>query len=354
MIKHFSLFFSMFALLFCASWVGAEPFTPGNLCLVDAGDDMIIEVELDEENLVANVVQIVRWEREDTARSRPLGIAFDPAGNAYVGITSVPLSATEVAEHPSGIGEVLRISPDGTQEFFRLPDEITKCTWMSSFNSNECFVMGNQPATTIPSYSTRVRFSESEITELTQYRVDEDEMGSGKAMVMPEGVIPEGNILIPNTNEPVINIYASEGGEPIAQIDTEKGYRSLAYFPDTDYFLAIPGTGSVDQITFDGEVLGTFDFSMDGLGGVWNFTIIPPSVDDDRERFIATNHNGPEISKSQVFIYDVEGLTNLDIFPQVLVIEGLLDHGDEDGLALNLFDHAFVPVPVAVHDWSIY
>ncbi len=347
-------FLSVLIVIGFVSLAYGDPFTPGNLCLVDASDDMIIEVELDEENEVANVVQIVRWEREDTSRSRPLGITFDPAGNCYVGITSVPLSATEAVEFPSGIGEILRIAPDGTQEFFRLPKEITKCTWMSSFNANECFVMGNDPAVTIPSYATRVRFSGSEIADLTNFRVDDDEMGSGKAMIMPEGIIPEGNILIPNTNEPVINIYSSEGGEPNAQIDTEKGYRSLAYFPDTDYFLAIPGTGSVDQINFQGEVLGTFDFTIDGLGGVWNFTIIPPSVDDERERFIATNHNGPQTTKSMVFIYDVEGLTNLDIYPQTLIIDGLQNFGDSDGLATQLFDHSFVPVPVAVQDWAIY
>lgn len=320
-----------------------KPFTPGNLVLADASDDMLIEVDLPDspEAASAQVVQVVRWELGDTSRRRPLGVAFDPNGVCYVGITGVPTSATEAVEYPAGRGEILRILPDGTMSFHVLPVEVTKGTWVSSYNPNEVFIMSNEPV--VPSESYRVRFSGNEISDITLFEVSETTQGDGKALVLPDG-----RILIPADDANHINIYNESGGKPIGQIATEKGYRSLAYLEDSNEMLAIPGTGTVDRLTMEGEIVGAFDFSLDGLGGVWNFTLIP----DGSERFIATNHNGPATSKSLIFIYDSK-ILDQEPMPQILEIAGLSDFGDADGLATQLFDHAMVVEPTQVLDWPL-
>ncbi len=336
---------TIFFIVLSVQFVSADPFTPGNLVLVDASDDMLIEVSLGETE--AAVVQVVRWDLGDTSRRRPLGVAFDPNGTCYVGITSVPLSATEQVAQPQGRGEILRILTDGAQDFFVLPVEITKGTWVSSYAPNEVFVMSNEPPP--PSHSFRFRFSGSDIVETTLFDVTETLQsngngGSGKALTLPDG-----RILIPSEVDNRINIYTEEGGAAVDSIPTEKAYRSLAYLEDSNELLAIPGTGTVDRISMEGTVLGTFDFSLDGLGGVWNFTLI----EDGSERFIATNHNGPSGSKSIIFIYDSTQLDELPV-PQELPIVGLENFGDADGLATQLFDHALVPEPTAVEGWDLY
>ncbi len=328
----------------------AQPFTPGNLVLVDAGNDRLIEVELNLEGLEAGdygdaeVVQEVEWPLGDTSRRRPLGMAFDSNGTAYVGITGVPTSATEEEEFPEGRGEILRILPDGSIDFTVLSEEVTKGTWVSSFDANEVFVMSNEPPSDpSPSHSFRFRYSGDEIVDTTLFNVseavkDNGSLSSGKALVLPDG-----RVMIPSEIENVIRIYESSGGDPVDQIETEKAYRSLAYLEDSDELLAIPGTSYVDRLDMEGNILGTFEFSMDGLGGVWNFTLIP----DGSERFIATNHNGPADSNGIVFVYDSTRLEELPL-PTELTIVGL------DSPANNLFDHAIVPEPTEVGDWSIH
>lgn len=348
-MKHgFLTLAALFALSAAALAQPEQPFTPGNLVLVDAAEDRLIEVELGETE--ASVVQVVTWPLEDTSRRRPLGMAFDPNGTAYVGITGVPTSATEAVEFPEGRGEILRILPDGSIDFTTMPEEITKGTWVSSFNANEVFLMSNEPPPSEDAaHSFRFRFSGDEVVDITTFNVTttlqgNGNYGSGKALALPDG-----RILIPSTEDPRINIYTDEGGDAVDSIATEKNYRSLAYLEGSDEMLAIPGTGTVDRISMDGEVLGTFDFSLDGLGGVWNFTLF----EDGSERFIATNHNGPAATKSIVFIYDSKILEELPI-PVELPITGLEAYGDSDGLATQLFDHAFVPEPTRVGEWSVY
>ncbi|MBN2327822.1 MAG: hypothetical protein JXR73_11770 [Candidatus Omnitrophica bacterium] len=218
-----------------------QPFTPGNLVLVDASDDMLIEVDLPDspDALEAQVVQVVRWDLGDTSRRRPLGMAFDTNGTCYVGITGVPTSATEAVEYPAGRGEILRILPDGTQDFFVLSEEVTKGTWISSYAPNEVFVMSNEPPSPPPSHSFRFRFSGNEIIDITTFDVSETvkdtgNFSSGKALVLPDG-----SILIPSEMDNRINIYESTGGAPVGSIPTEKAYRSLAYLEGSNELLAL-------------------------------------------------------------------------------------------------------------------
>ncbi|RJP27829.1 MAG: hypothetical protein C4527_12330 [Candidatus Omnitrophota bacterium] len=344
--KPTTICLGMAVIALCAISANAAPFTPGNLVLADAADDMLIEVSLGASE--ATVVQVVRWELGDTSRRRPLGVAFDPSGICYVGLTGVPTSATEQVEYPAGRGEILRIFPDGSMYFTVLSTEVTKGTWVSSNAPNEVFVMSNEPPPPFPSHSFRYRFAGENVIEETLFDVtmtpqSNGNGGNGKALILPDG-----RILIPSDMDPRINIYSDSGGAAIGSIPTSKGYRSLAYIEGTDYLLAIPGTNSVDRIGLDGTLHGTFDFTIDGLGGVWNFTILA----DGTERFAVSNHNGPAGSKSMIYIYDASDLEN--IYPDVLPIVGLQNFGDADGRATQLFDHAMVPVPVAVPDWALY
>lgn len=252
--------------LLCASWVSAAPFTPGNIVLSDAAEDRLIEVALNGEKAV--VVQVVTWELGDTLRRRPLGVDFDPNGTCYVGITGVPASATEVAEMPEGRGEILRILPDGTQQFFVLPATINKGTWISSDNPNEVFVMSNEQHPPFPSQSYRYRFQNGKISEPTLFNVtmtpqDNGNGGYGKALVLPDG-----RILIPSNTDHFINIYTEEGGDSIGRITTAKGYRSLAYIAGTNYMLANTDDGiTVDKITMDGSIIGTFNCLIQKICG---------------------------------------------------------------------------------------
>jgi hypothetical protein len=325
----------------------AEPFTPGNIVLVDALEDRLIEVEL-AADFQARVVQVVTWSLGDTSRRRPLGIDFDPLGNAYVGITGVPVGATQ-AEFPEGRGELMRISPDGEQNFYVLPPQVTKGVWVSSFNPNEVFVMNNEPPPPFPSQSYRMRFTGDEWSDTTLFNVTSTPQGNGNGGNGKALILPDGRILIPSSTDNFINIYDENGGDPIDQIPTEKGYRSLAYIEGTDYLLANPNSGtSIDRIGFDGAIQGTFDFTIDNLNGVFNFT----TLNDGTERFIATNHNGNQASKSRIYIYDASDLES--IIPDIYDIIGLQDFGDEDGLAIQLFDSAVVPVPTSVVSWELY
>ncbi|MDP8245484.1 MAG: hypothetical protein P9L94_15475 [Candidatus Hinthialibacter antarcticus] len=329
-----------------------QPFTPGNLVLVDAADDMLIEVALpgSPDATEAQVVQVIRWELGDTSRRRPLGVTFDPNGTCYIGLTSVPTSATEAVEFPSGRGEILRISSNGALDFFILDPEVTKGTWLSSFAPNELFLMSNGPKPPFPSHMFRYSFSGGEISQITPFDVTETPQGNGDGGSGKALILPDGRILIPSETDSWINIYNESGGAAIDQIPTEKAYRSLAYLKDSNEMLAIPtSNSSVDRIDIGGNILGSFDFTLDGLGGVWNFTLI----DDGSERFIATNHNGPAGSNSQIFIYDSSELEDLP-FPQILQIVGLENFGDADGFANQLFDHAIVPEPSNVNIWSLY
>lgn len=326
----------------------AEPFTPGNIVLTDATEDRLIEVNLTPDE--AQVVQIITWPLGDTSRRRPLGMAIDPLGNTYVGITGVPVSATEQVDFPEGRGEVLRIAQDGTMDFYILPPEVTKGTWMSSDNPNEVFLMNNEPPPPFPSQSYRLRYSGNQVIDTTLFNVTMTAQGNGNGGNGKALVLPDGRILIPSSTDNFINVYDEDGGDPVDQIPTTRPYRSLAYIAGTDYLLANPTNGtSVDRIGFDGSVEGTFDFSVDGLGGVWNFTIL----NDGTERFIATNHNGSAASKSAIYIYDASDLEA--IFPEILPLTGLQDFGDTDGIASSLFDSAVVPEPVAkLNEWMTY
>lgn len=343
--------FSAILLLLSVKMVFADPFTPGNLVLVDAAEDRLIEVTLGDTE--ATVVQVVKWDLGDTSRRRPLGVAFDPNGTCYVGITGVPVAATEQVEFPEGRGEVLRIKPDGSQDFYILPPEITKGTWVSSYAPNEVFVMSNEPPPPPPSHSFLLKYSGDEVVKTTIFNVSEIVKGNGNICHGKALVLPDGRILIPVGESPgpdyTINVFNSDGGDPVDMITTEKSYRSLAYLEGSNEMLAIPGTSNVDRISMDGTVLGTFDFTLDGLGGVWNFTLIP----DGSERFIATNHNGPSGTKSYIFIYDSTRLNEAPL-PDILPIVGLENFGDADGLATQLFDHAIVPEPSKVPDWSLF
>lgn len=339
-------FWILSALMILSAGLAAEgaPFTPGNIVLVDAagGRDHLIEVNLGGPGaVIAEVAQIVTWELGDTSRRRPLGVAFDPNGTCYVGLTGVPTSATEAVEFPEGRGEILRILPDGTQHFYILPIEVTKGTWVSSYAPNEVFVMSNEPPPS-PSLQFRIRFQGNEIADITTFEVTESLQangsgGSGKAMVLPDG-----RILIPSETDNRIGVFDDSGGAPVELIPTEHAYRSLAYIDGTDYLLAMRTNGTtVDSISFEGAVQGTFDFSLDGLGGVWNFSVL----NDGTERFIVTNHNGPAGSKNQIFIYDASDLES--IFPDILDIA-------KDPPANQLFDHAVAPVPTGVSDWTLF
>ncbi len=317
-------------------FASADPFTPGNLVLSDATNDRLVEVNLDIPNESAEIVQIVEWPLGDMQRRRPLGFDFDPLGNCYVGVTGVPQSATELVQYPDGIAQILRIAPDGSQSFHGLPPEdIDKITLVSSFNPNEVFVMRNSPLTP-PTYHFRVRFEGGEMADTTKFQVSADSGSYGEVLILEDGTI-----WIPQ-HDGNINVYSSDGGEPIDTIETERGYVSLAYQPDKDYLLGlVSGQKNIDKIDFEGNVLDSLNFGeLDGVNESWNVIFLG----DDTDRFVlAEKTQSGSAFPNSVFIYDASDFGG---FPVIIT----LDLADLS----SFFDFHFVPEPVNVNGWSLY
>jgi len=272
-------------------------------------------------------------------RRRPLGIAFDSVGNCYVGCTGVPKSATELVEYPTGLAEILRIRPDGTQEFFLMPPSITKITWAKSFAPNEVFVMSNA-FTSHPTYHFRVRFEGSKMLEPTLFEVSKTLDGDGTALVLSDG-----RILIANDAERCINIYNENGGTPTGKIPTEMNYNSLDYLAGAQFLVCLTNDQKrVDLVDFDGQIHDTWNFSDDGIQQVFNVLFIP----GDPNHFVCADKNPNDSTRNKVYVYNANDFFE---FPKELPIVGLDQFGP---LEESYFDYAFVTEPVAVPEWPIY
>lgn len=315
----------------------SAPFTPGNLVLADCLKDRLVEVKIGDNE--CEVIQVVTWPLDDMQRRRPLGIAFDTVGNCYVGCTGVPKSATELVEYPTGLAEILRISPDGTQEFFLMPPTITKITWAKSFSANEVFVMSNA-FSSHPTYTFRVRFQGSAMLEPTLFEVCKGQDGDGKTVVLPDG-----RILIANDAELCINIYNQDGGEPVGKIATEVNYNSIDYMEGAQNLVCLKNDQlRVDLIDFNGAIQNSWTFTEDGIQQVFNVLFMP----NDPTRFICCDKNPNDNTRNNVYIYNANDFFEL---PKVLPLVGLEKFG---ALEESYFDYAFVTEPVSVPEWSLY
>lgn len=334
-----SIWFFVLVFLVCgistSSW--SAPFTPGNLVLADCKLDRLIEVKMGDTE--CEVVQVVTWPLGDMQRRRPLGIAFDSVGNCYVGCTGVPKSATELVDYPTGLAEILRISPDGTQDFFLMPPTITKICWAKSWAPNEVYVMSNA-FSSHPTYTFRVRFEGDTMLEPTLFEVCMTQDGDGKTVVLPDG-----RILIANDAEQAINIYGPDGGQPIDKIATQANYNSIDYLEGAKYIVALTNNQlRVDLIDFDGTITDSWTFTEDGIAQVFNVLFFP----DDPNRFICLDKNPTASTLNKVYVYNANNFMEL---PKVLPIVGLENFGSTDE---SYFDYAFVTEPVAVPYWSLY
>ena len=338
-MKKSTIFFALFIGISCVvSTVGwADPFTPGNLVLADCLNDRLVEVEMGETE--CQVVQVVTWPLDDMQRRRPLGVAFDSVGNCYVGCTGVPQSATELVDYPTGLAEILRITPDGEQTFYRMPPEITKICWTKSFRPNEVFVMSNS-FSEHPTYHYRVRFEGSEMLEPTLFKVCDDADGDGTALVLEDD-----RVLIANDAESVINIYDQDGGDPIGQIPTEANYNSLDYLDGAQFLVCLTNDQHrVDLVDFDGVINDSWNFGDDGITQVFNVLFIP----GDPDHFVCCDKAPTDDTINKVFVYNANDFFE---YPQVLPLVGLENFGPTTE---SYFDYAFATEPVAVSEWSLY
>ncbi len=315
----------------------SDPFTPGNLVLADCKLDRLIEVKMGDAE--CEVVQVVTWPLGDMKRRRPLGVAFDSVGNCYVGCTGVPQSATELVDYPTGLAEILRITPDGSQQFYRMPNTIEKICWTKSFGPNEVFVMSNA-FSSHPTYHFRVRFDGDTMLEPTLFEVCKEADGDGTALLLADG-----RILIANDAESVINIYDENGGEPVGQIPTEANYNSLDYLEGAQFLVCLTNDQrSVHLVDFDGAIHDSWNFIDDGIQQVFNVLFIP----GDPDHFVCLDKNPTADTINKVFVYNANDFFEL---PKVLPLVGLEAFGSTDE---SYFDYAFVSEPVSVPEWSIY
>jgi hypothetical protein len=337
MKKSIWLFIIVFLACGFQPTVWSAPFTPGNLVLADCLKDRLIEVKIGDTE--CEVVQVVTWPLDDMQRRRPLGLAFDTAGNCYVGCTGVPKSATELVDFPTGLAEILRISPDGTQEFFRMPPTITKITWAKSYAPNEIYVMSNA-FSSHPTYTFRVKFQGSEMLEPTLFEVSKDQDGDGKTVILPDG-----RILIANDAEQCINIYNQDGGEPVGKIPTQANYHSIDYQEGAQYLVCLKNDQlRVDLVDFEGAIHDSWTFTEDGIQQVFNVLFMP----GDPTHFICCDKNPTDGTRNKVYIYNANDFFEL---PKVLSIVGLENFGALDE---SYFDYAFVSEPVSVPEWPLY
>ncbi len=317
----------------------AQFFEPGNVIFADPFGDRIVELTLNETDGVAEIVNAISWPLGDTSRRRPLGLDIDPTGTVFVGITGVPTSATEAVDFPTGRGEVLRIKPDGTQDFFIVP--LNKVTFLSSFNANEVYIMSNNIPDP-PSIQFRVRMSEDEVTDITEFVVSEEAGTYGEALVLPDG-----RVLIPGNTFDGIKVF-SQDGEEIGMFTEEGVYRSLTYVEEIDKVIA---SGS-DQVTIhrfdmDGNLedsLNTGDFLFPNL---WGITTVPGTTD-----IILGSHDGPIETRNFIGIFNAADFSEE---PREFEIVGF-ENADlpPDTIFRSLFNMAVVQEPVRVNRWEIY
>ncbi len=331
--------FVVFAFLLAPMMVQAQLFEPGNVIFADpfySPDGQIVELNIDGNE--AEVINVIRWDLEDTDRRRALGLDVDPEGVVWVGITAV-FEPDPENEYPDGIGEMLRIDSEGNQQLFMA--DIIKITHLAAIGPGEVVVNSNVDDQDV---AWRYKIADGDITEWSDYVKG----GHGEALLLPDG-----RLLMGDANNPGIHVYdKEEGGEPTGVFyNDDRVVRSLTYNDEIGSVVASLGDQStLVRISLDGELEEEYNAVEDGFTGIWGIAQIPGTTN-----FVVGNHDVPELLNK----FGVFDATDLNAGPRIIdITSGFEQAGLEaDASFRSFFNMAVVPggeFPSDVSEWAIY
>lgn len=321
------------------SW--SQLFEPGNIIFADpyySPDGQIVELKITGNE--AEVVNVVRWDLDDAIRRRALGLDVDPSGQVWVGVTWTGETA-EDNPHPEGIGQVLRIKKDGTQDSWDL--DIIKSTHLAALDTDVVMVNSNAGDQNIA--------QRLDVSSGNPVYTDFVKTGHGESLKLPDGRILMGQ------TAPGILIFDNAGTQTgVFYDDGVTAFRSLTYNDEIGAVI----TSSQDQhtimrISLAGELEETYDATDpfgtgEGFTSLWGIAQIPGTT-----QFITGNHNVAALANT-LGVFDA---LNLAAGPRLIVITSGFEQAGlaADTAFQSFFNIAVVPgaeFPTDVDQWNLY
>ncbi len=330
--------FGAFLLLGLPLFCQAQFFSPGNVIFADpfySPDGQIVELRVDYETDEAEIINVVKWEGlpEGANRRRALGLDVDPAGNVWVGITT---TGDDVEEYPTGVGEALRIEPNGTQTFF--PTDLTKATHLAAIGVNQVILNSNFADDENLAQLVDVTSGEAVLTSFNK-------TGHGEALR-----IPDGRILMGDNGVAGIQVYDIAGGDPTGVFyDDGRTVRSLTYNDEIGAVIALlQDQGTLLRISLDGVLEEEYDSGSEGFGNLWGIAQIPGTTN-----IIMGNHDVAD-SYNEMVIYNAVDFWDEPHF--ITITSGFENAGlAADFKFRSFFNMAVVPEEtVNIQTWELF
>ncbi|MBI1388672.1 MAG: hypothetical protein GC154_09520 [bacterium] len=323
------------------SFVFAQLFTPGNVIFADpfyTPDGQIVELKIDGNS--ASIVNVVRWPLDGADRRRALGLDVDPNGNVWVGLTA---TFGDTSEFPLGIGEILRITKDGTQTFWMT--DIIKVTYLAALGPDEVMVNSNAADANL---AQRFKVSGEDVIETVDYYKG----GHGEALRLPDG-----RILMGDNVNPGIHIYNDAGGDPVGVFSEVPGadgvartVRSMTYNDAIGAVIAsLQNEKTIVRLSMNGDIEEEIDASTVGFTKIWGIAQIP-----DTTQFIIGSHDVADLANT----FGVFDALNLAAAPRLIKIDsGFEQAGLAAGTSFrSFFNLAVVPGAAlpGVEHWDLH
>jgi len=331
------------AVLFCIClsplFCSAQLFSPGNIIFADpffTPDGQIVELRINDPDSAlpeAEIINVIGWELpEGAVRRRALGLDVDPNGNVWVGITT---TGDAESEFPLGIGEALRIEPDGTQTFFTT--DLIKATHLAAIGPNQVILNSNAGDDENLAQLVDVTSGEAVLTSFNK-------TGHGEALLLPDG-----RLLMGDGGAAGIHIYDLSGGDPTGIFyNDDRTVRALTYNDEIGSVIALLQDGhTLLRISLDGALEEEYDAEPDGFSGMWGVAQIPGTTN-----IVLGAHNVAE-SFNEIAIYPA-----LDLSSSLKVVQittGFESVGlDPEFQFRSFFNIAVVPEVTLVNSWDLF
>lgn len=338
-----TLVFWLFALCIAPFAAYAQLFTPGNIVIADpfynAGAENGQVVELRIEGDSAEIVQAIRWERDWADRRRPLPLDVDAEGNIWVGITSS--TDDPETEFPLGIGEVIRIAPDGSQTIYF--SSIDKMTFLTVTGPNEVIASSNGADA---NFANLMRIEGDDVVHEEYF----NKTSYGEAIRLPDG-----RLLMADNGNSGIHIFVDGTSNSTGKLyDDGRNFRSLTYNDEIGAVIAmLTNEQTLLRISLDGELEDEYDAGADGFTNCWDIEQIPGQA-----AFMIANHNigADNPMRNVIGVYNA---LDLQEPPRLIRINaGFANIGAADTFTFrSIFNMAMIPgadFPVSVETWNVY
>lgn len=341
MKKYFALVLGITSLITLVA--SAELFSPGNVVFTDpvfSPDGRIVELKITGNE--AEIVNVVRWNLDDTTRRRALGLTIDPNGVVLVGITTTYDGQDN--PFPEGIGEILRIDKEGNQKFFTT--DVIKSVFLTAVGPDEFILNSNAVADATTAYQYKIEGNELKTVATF------NKTGSGEALQLPDG-----RILMADTATAGILIYDAKGGDKtgvFAGLLDANGagrfVRTLTYCKALNAVIATLVDGAtLIRLDLNGNIEEEFNATTSGFTGIWGVAEIPDSSD-----LIVSNHNITGMA-NKFGIFDGK---NLSAGPRIITISKGFEKAGlaADTQFASLFNISVIPGKNSsdIQTWDIY